>query len=84
MRCETRDGNVYIVANVTETFMANADSQQRARREQVSARLDPEVIAVVENIAQSERRPVSAVVRNVMTDWAKWKQRQAAGAQVVA
>jgi hypothetical protein len=36
----------------------------------VSARLDPDVLEVVERTAAAERRPVSAVVRNVLQDWA--------------
>jgi hypothetical protein len=38
---------------------------ERHRREQVSARLDPEVVEIVESVAQAERRPVSALVRNI-------------------
>jgi hypothetical protein len=84
VRCRTRNGNVYIVNNETETFMANVDTP-RHRREQVSARLDPDVIAVVETVAEHERRPVSAVVRNVLTDWAAWKkQHQQAPGEVAA
>src|SRR5215470_18750 len=33
-------------------------SEQRRRREQVSARLDPDVVAVIEEVAAIERRPV--------------------------
>ena len=37
----------------------------------VSARLDPDVLEVVEHVAATERRPISSLIRNVVTDWAK-------------
>ena len=43
--------------------------EQRQRRGQVSARLDPAVIEVIERVAEAERRPVSSVVRNIVEDW---------------
>jgi hypothetical protein len=46
-------------------------AEQHQRREQVSARLDPDVHRIVEEVAAAERRPVSSVVRNVLADWAK-------------
>jgi hypothetical protein len=46
-----------------------ADNEQRPR-ERVSARLDPGVIEIVESVAQGERRPVPALVRNIVSDWA--------------
>ena len=42
-----------------------------SQRESISARLDPEVLEVVERVAERERRPVSSLVRNVLSDWAK-------------
>lgn len=43
-------------------------------KEKISARLDPEVARVVEQVAAAERRPVSSVVRNVLQDWARSRQ----------
>jgi hypothetical protein len=40
-------------------------------REQVSARLDPEVLEVVQHVAETERRPISNLLRNIVSDWAK-------------
>jgi len=51
------------------------DVRTTQRREQVSARLDPDVIAVVEEVAAAERRPASSVVRNVLADWAAKRRR---------
>ncbi len=45
-------------------------NEQRQRRGQISARVDPAVIEVIERVAQAERRPISNVVRNVLADWA--------------
>jgi len=45
-------------------------SEPRHRREQVSARLDPQVLEVVEREAARERRPIGALVRNIVEDWA--------------
>jgi predicted transcriptional regulator len=36
----------------------------------VSARLDPEVRKVVERVAEVERRPISNLIRNIVSDWA--------------
>jgi hypothetical protein len=57
----------------TEAFMA----EQRQRREQASARLAPDVFAVVEEVAAAERHPLSSVVRNVVSDWAAKRRRTA-------
>jgi hypothetical protein len=54
--------------------MSSNTSEQRHRREQVSARLDREVLEVVERVAELERRPISSVVRNVLEDWARTAQ----------
>lgn len=51
--------------------MEAAMSAKKQPRDQVSARLDPEVRKIVERVAAVERRPISAVVRNVIEDWAK-------------
>ncbi len=40
-------------------------------REQVSARLDPEVLEIVQQVAEVERRPISNLVRNIVSDWAR-------------
>jgi hypothetical protein len=44
-------------------------------RDQISARLDPDVLEVVLHVAEAERRPISNVVRNVLTDWAKARRQ---------
>jgi hypothetical protein len=42
-----------------------------SQREQVCARLDPEVLEIVERVAEVERRPVSQLIRNILSDWAQ-------------
>lgn len=44
------------------------------QKEMVSARVNVEVLEVLEHVAAVERRPVSAVVRNALEDWAKGRQ----------
>jgi hypothetical protein len=46
-------------------------------RDQVSARIDPDVLEVVERVPEVERRPISSVVRNVLSDWARARESQA-------
>jgi predicted transcriptional regulator len=53
-------------------------SEQHQHRERLSARVDPAVAEMVEQVAQAERRPISAVVRNVLEDWAKTQTGQVA------
>jgi len=53
-----------------------SNTNERQRRGQISARLDPAVIEVVERGAEAERRPVSSVVRNVLEDWASERRTQ--------
>jgi hypothetical protein len=60
----------------------SSNTEQRRPREQVSARLDPKTIAVLDHIAAAERRPRSALVRNVLADYAAWQQRQQADERV--
>jgi hypothetical protein len=50
--------------------------QQNRTRDTVSARIDPEVLEVVERVAEAERRPVSNLVRNILSDWAAARQAQ--------
>jgi hypothetical protein len=45
-------------------------------RQRVSARLDPEVLEVVEREAARERRPVSSLLRNIVSDWAEAARRE--------
>jgi predicted transcriptional regulator len=40
-------------------------------REQVSARLDTDVLEVVQHVAEVERRPISNLVRNIVSDWVR-------------
>jgi len=49
--------------------------EQQRRRAQVSARLDPAVAELVEQVAEQERRPVSSLVRNIVTDGASMQVR---------
>jgi hypothetical protein len=42
--------------------------------EKVSARLDPPILELVEHVAAAERRPVSSLVRNIVTDWARARE----------
>jgi predicted transcriptional regulator len=45
-------------------------SERREHREQVSTRLDPDVIAVVDEVCAAERRTRSALLSIVVSDWA--------------
>jgi uncharacterized protein (DUF1778 family) len=49
----------------------------RVRREQISVRLEAEVLTVVEEAAEAERRTVSNFVRNILIDFAKAREQQA-------
>jgi hypothetical protein len=69
-RCADNVAAVGIGDNDIGGGVMHANEQQRARREQVSARLDPDVLEVVERVAAAERRPVSNLVRNIVADWA--------------
>jgi hypothetical protein len=53
------------------------------KTERISARVEPEILAIVQRVAESERRPVASVVRNVVTDWAL-QQRAVAGGETFA
>jgi len=44
---------------------------EKKQREQVSARLDPDLLEVVRHVAELERRPTSQLIRNIIADWAK-------------
>jgi hypothetical protein len=46
------------------------------RREQISVRLDPRQIARLEREAQSERRPISSLVRNLLDDALRDRERR--------
>jgi predicted transcriptional regulator len=54
----------------------------KKQREQISTRLDPEVLEIVQHVAEVERRPVSSLVRNVLSDWAKSRAIQVDRKQV--
>ena len=53
------------------------------KTERISARVEPEILAIVQRVAESDRRPVASVVRNVVTDWAL-QQRAVAGGEPFA
>jgi len=46
------------------------------RREQISVRLDDEILTAVERAAEEERRTVSNLVRNVLADWANDRRQR--------
>jgi uncharacterized protein (DUF4415 family) len=54
-----------------ETPMAS----KRQPRDKVSARLDADVLEVVQHVAEAERRPISNLVRNIVSDWAKARRQ---------
>jgi predicted transcriptional regulator len=43
-------------------------------RDSVSVRVDPDILEIVQHVAAVERRPVSSVVRNVLSDWARARE----------
>jgi hypothetical protein len=51
-------------------------SSKKQPRDSVSARLDPDILEIVQYVAAVERRPVSSVVRNVLSDWARARENQ--------
>lgn len=46
-------------------------NQPSRRSEQISVRVEPDVLNEVERAAAEERRTVSNLVRNVLADWAQ-------------
>jgi predicted transcriptional regulator len=66
--------------STSEVLMLSNGSNERPRLGAVSARLDPAIIEIVERVAEAERRPVSSLVRNIVSDWARQQQEHAAGA----
>jgi hypothetical protein len=54
------------------TFTANGGNRMdRKQREQVSARLDPELLDIVRHIAELEHRTTSQLIRIIISDWAR-------------
>jgi predicted transcriptional regulator len=53
--------------------------QNRPTRDTLSARVDPEVLEIVERVAEAGRRPVSNLVRNILSDWVAARQSQQHG-----
>lgn len=51
-------------------------SSKKQPRDQVSSRLDPDVLEMVQHVAKAERRPVSNLVRNIVSDWAKAREHE--------
>jgi hypothetical protein len=49
---------------------------EKQQRENVTARIDPEVLQVVQRVAEQERRPVSNLIRNIVADWASARREQ--------
>jgi hypothetical protein len=54
------------------------------KTERVSARVEPEVMAVVRRVAEVERRPVAAVVRHIVEDWAAQNEAAAREAEMAS
>jgi metal-responsive CopG/Arc/MetJ family transcriptional regulator len=48
----------------------------KTSRQQISVRVDDELLNEVERAAQEERRTVSNLVRNVLADWASERRVQ--------
>jgi hypothetical protein len=48
-------------------------SQQRCN---VTARVDPDDLEIVQAVAQQDRRPVSNLIRNILADWAAARREQ--------
>jgi hypothetical protein len=56
-----------VLLSAMEMTMA---SSKRQARDQVSARLDADILKVVQTVAEAERRPISNLLRNIVSDWA--------------
>jgi predicted transcriptional regulator len=50
---------------------------EKRHRCNVTARIDPEVLEVVQAVAQQDRRPVSNLLRNIIADWALARRERA-------
>jgi hypothetical protein len=44
----------------------------------VAARVEPELFAAIESLADQERRPPGSLVRNILVDWFKGRSAQPA------
>src|SRR5262249_45981360 len=73
-----RDSECVDNADIVFMFADMSNSEQRPRRESISARLNPEVIQIIEAAAEAERRSVSSLLRNVVEDWARQQTEHAA------
>jgi hypothetical protein len=58
----------------TSVSLSTTTEALMSKKEQVSARLDPEVRKVVEQVAEVERRPISNLIRNIVSDWPAARQ----------
>jgi uncharacterized protein (DUF1778 family) len=45
-------------------------ANKQPRQMQIATRVEPELFAAIERAAEQERRTVSNLVRNVISDWA--------------
>jgi hypothetical protein len=83
-RLETRETSVFLATSTARTVRCGASSSScplattetvtaaaKKRRDQISARLDPEISEIVHRVAEVERPPVSNLLRNIVSDWAK-------------
>jgi hypothetical protein len=66
VRCD--DAPIVFPADIGGDDTMSSSNEQRQRRGQVSARLDRAVIEIVERVAEAECRPVSSLIRNIVTE----------------
>lgn len=71
MRCET------LWAVLHRVMSMSAATERRASK---SIRLDPPTIARLEREAAAERRPLSSLIRNLIDDALRHRERQTRGA----
>lgn len=55
-----------------------SSTDHRGPRKQLTTRVSDAAVAEIEAVAAGEQRSVSQVARNVLEQWARWRQRQSA------
>lgn len=50
--------------------------KQQERKERLSVRLEPEILATIEHEAAADRRRPSEVVRNIIADWCEARRSE--------
>jgi hypothetical protein len=76
VRCARRDRRVSIVVTKRQTRKAMLNSTDRSPRKPVSTRISTAASAELEAVAVAETRPISAVARRVLEQWADWNRQQ--------